>query len=243
MSSSNDPPDRSQLLGRVAEGDQTRTVVPEQNSERRGFLRGIAASVTTALGLSQTASAQPPGITEAEAYEVTSELRSPEAVRNALSDQTELMETLYEEGYIDSPTAEAFEISSVSSFQDDEMESTHVTVKEERGSAVAEIRHSIKTDEGVVTVGIWPDTGNSYAALSDGDESNLIHEQIVGTSVNCSNECTEKGNCSYEQVRCCPTGRFSCPDYPGDDEPCYEYKCDCVCKSGCCNFRCPGGCV
>lgn len=243
MSESQDSVDRSDVLDTVSQDDSVHSLDKIGGSnERRGVLRAAAASVAAAFGFSTSATADSgrhKDITGIEAQKATREFRDPDSVRSVLRDHDDLFSQLSEGGHLDSGDVDELELDSIT---DPELGDSHdgerITAVQPSDEVVPEIRLYRETDNGILTIGIKPESDSRYAALNPHDDDESVEKLFsdMGTlSTTCDNSCTE--SVCYEFWSDCCCGNDNCTCYG-----CYTTMCQCECKSGCCNARCWGEC-
>lgn len=219
--------------------------------ERRGVLGGMLGSVAAAVGLSSTASAEPErtgNVTPFEQARALEGLQTPESLRAAVGDHTELLSELSDADVLEEASVDALELDAIREpHPDRDGEGEVLTARRLPDGVTPEVKLFRETGDGVLSVVVFPEVDHSYAILNfheDGKEPAEFGDGPLATSDDvttqgCSDSCKEE-ECSYECCNCCgcdPCDQcFSCTCG-------YCYTCDCVCQSGCCSFGCAGGCV
>lgn len=192
----------------------------ENQIDRRSVLKSMAAGATVLAGASGLGAATT-GKAPVSRFERDAAVRgfeSPEAMRSVLSDHEDMLETLAAEGLIESASVDALTLDPEGAVRDEGHE--HVTaVRRTDGSVTAELKFTRATDEGVLTVGVRPETGTRWALHGEFDSKEpVVHD--VSTMSCCS---------------CCGYDRYCCGDWFCDtDCTCTEWCYECSCPDDCC---------
>lgn len=217
MVSSNDSSDsdvnRRDALATVRENAE------QTSSNRRGFLRGVAASVAAAVGLTGTATA----LDTTGRMELRLLRRRYEPnVRTAARDHGgDLLDLLAEAGHLSDGSMDAFDEHGVGAWRVDD-------------TPTARIEGRLEREDGKFSVSIEPETGRAYAVHEDGADWTVFEVgddgELTSRATTASGwECLPESGTDYCDV--CAEYPYTCDD--GMCELGYVGECCIECRMGC----------
>lgn len=195
------------------------------SANRRGFMMRAAAAGAATIGASSVASASTtPGddLPWEDVHAAVAPYRSADVVAS-LAEGDDVLEEIAEDGFLEEGSAEELGLDELNPATDGQEDNSETfTAREVDGEVTPEIQIRRELEDGLLTYGILPGVGESYAAVNtfDDDEDPIVYQ--VG-SCDCDDCCDCGACCSCSCTsgcRCC--GSCTCYWCPN--------KCEC---SGC----------
>ena len=224
---------RSEILNQT-DSDQFNRI-QDDSVERRGFVKGAIASVTSAVGLSAStggAAAESGGFfTGIKKRKAIRPYKSVAAVENVFTAHEDLLADIAAETSLSSGSVNAFNVNDLTAPGTGEKGGVTFTTKKIEGEHVAEIRLMKEVEEGHLTVAVLPQIDKRYALLNPRNADEPITFEDIDTQDLC-------GGCPNN--KCCESNTYCC----GSDCPsCSCYYCtEHVCKCCQCGWNCAGQC-
>lgn len=169
---------------------------------RRNILRSAATGTAATATLIGTATARSSDteagfVSDEEIEEATEQYQNPGTVRREFKEQTDLLESAYEEGYLESPSVGALDIGPEG---DDTVE---YDAFRQNGTIVPEIRVKKDIDEETLVLVVRPEQDSTYAYVDTETTgfSTATEDEIV-TIQSCNCWCKDGGCDDNEECVC-----------------------------------------
>ncbi|MFC4550000.1 MULTISPECIES: twin-arginine translocation signal domain-containing protein [Halorussus] len=198
---------------------------------RRNVLKGLGAGAATLGGVGVNAAAKgQPEVTELEgahADRVIADYDNPDAVRRVLAEHDDMLQELQQRGLLESADVDNLGVDTLSPLDPEgKTESEQVVAKKIDDTVTPEIVIGRKTPEGMLTIGIRPETGERYALVNSPEETKAEVLDDVTTMWSCSDPCCDASCCPVDS--CEPNTICACNDCCvncscGVDPACWGY--------------------
>lgn len=176
----------------------------ESGLNRRNVLKRVAAGATASVGFGGVAAASDGQRPSA----------SPEAFRAALEDHRDLLAALADRGLLESADPSDLRLEPSSELRSDGGERVR-TSRSPDGRPITEFKLVRQTADGWLTVGVRPETNDSFAVLGTSENDT----EVVSSPESCCDSCLRTYCCEY----CAPEANCDC----------YEYCTTCDCTDPC----------
>ncbi|WEL20316.1 twin-arginine translocation signal domain-containing protein [Halorhabdus sp. BNX81] len=173
-------------------------------SDRRGFLKGVAAAAAATLGLGSVAGSVSASSAWDQAYKIAKTYEDPETVSEVLENQDGLVADIAEKTTLPKHKVSDLDYAKVSAG----------SVKAANGHVAAVTAHK-DLDDGSLLIQTYPEENEAFALVqsADGESESVGVADLnpVGCGSDCDDcrcheetvcSCNHKASCCYEMIKC-----------------------------------------
>lgn len=256
MMSEKDPADKRSILNNINDGHNMFGDGESPSAERRPLLKGLAVSLGTVFGLSNTAAAGSDGKKskmQQKTEAVIDSYKTPSDVHAALTEHgRSLISELSNRGFLKSTNTENLIVGSVNvqkaPAENDPSEGVYLTAAEQKGQFTSHLSIVKKTPTYLIRLNVQPQLGRSFATVKtrEGDLVTVVDPSVDG-DLSIQSTGNTDGDVSIQKT--CGSNGYTCPPsacctlcgimqtlheeicclYPDGSTSCYEQPVDKCC--------------